>query len=135
LEKSRTFPLLHRLGVAIHGVWAVDFTLEPNNAVDWRRISFPTKRSLERWETERKKGALRFILLKGLLGFGMVMYMGTSAAFYFAHWGTLPLTLRGGGNPLFALVCFLIAGVIWAVVTWALIEIPYASHRRKPIRF
>ena len=103
--------------------------------MDWRRISFPTKRSLERWEAERKKGALRFILLKGLLGFGTLTYVCISVAFYFANWRILPLTLRGGGNPLFVLVCFLIAGAVWGVVTWVLIEIPYATHRRNPIRF
>jgi hypothetical protein len=103
--------------------------------MDWRRIFFPTKRSLERWEHERAKGIFRFVLLKGALCFGLLMYVAMSAAFYVTGWGAVPITLRGRFSPIEAFVGLLLVGVIWGVLTWFACEAPYASHRRKAIRF
>lgn len=103
--------------------------------IDFRRLAFPTRGTLRWWEKERSKGIARFILLKGALGFGVLMYLGASAVIYFARYGALPLTLRSGGGPIIAFLVIVLSGVVWALGTWALSEVVYASHRRNPIRF
>ena len=103
--------------------------------VDWRRIFFPSLRALQRWEQERPKGLLRFILLKGVLTFSVLMYVATSVLFYLTGWGVVPLTFRGRDNELETVALFAVAGTLWGVLVWLSCEIPYASHLRKPIRF
>ena len=103
--------------------------------IDFRRLAFPTRGTLQWWETERSKGIVRFILLKGALAFGVLMYLGASAVIYFGGYGALPLTLRSDGGPIVTFLVIVLSGVIWALGTWGLSEVVYASHRRKPIRF
>jgi len=102
---------------------------------DLRRLAFPTSRTLQRWESERSKGALRFVLLKGVVFFGVLIYGFGSAIIYFGGWGELPLRLQFGGGPVLAFGVFLLVGLVWGVFTWATTEVAYGSHRHRPIRF
>jgi hypothetical protein len=103
--------------------------------VDLRRFAFPTHRFLQWWERERGKGFARFLIVKGALSFGVLTYVLGSGIMYFGGWGALPLELRSGGGPLLAFIVFPLVGVAWGLVTWAVTEHAYGSHRRKPIRF
>jgi hypothetical protein len=103
--------------------------------VDIRRLAFPTQRTLQWWERQRGKGLLRFLIVKGALSFGALMYVLGSGIMYLGGWGTLPLKLQSGGGPLVALIVFLLVGAAWGLITWAATEYAYGSHRRKPIRF
>jgi len=103
--------------------------------LDIRRLAFPTQRTIEWWERERDRGALRFLVVKGVLSFGVLMYVLGSGIIYFGGWGTLPLKLQLGGSPFIAFVVFLLVGAAWGLITWAVTECAYGSHRRKPIRF
>src|SRR4051812_44853084 len=102
--------------------------------VDLRRCAFPTRRTLQWWEAQRAKGLLRFLLVKGALSFGILMYVSGSAIIYFGA-GEFPLELRSAGGPVLVFVIFLAVGLVWAAVTWAATEWTYVSHLRKPIRF
>jgi hypothetical protein len=88
-----------------------------------------------RWETERAKGFSRFLMLKGVVVFGGLMYAFVSAMFYFEQWGSLPLQLNTGGGPLLGLTAFVLMGLAWGFLTWTTAELVYASHRKSPIRF
>jgi hypothetical protein len=102
---------------------------------DLRRLSFPTVDSLKRWERERAKGFLRFVLFKGVLFFGGLTYVIISVMFFVQGWGALPIRANTGGGPLFGVILFVVMGLAWGGLTWLIGELAYASHRKSPIRF
>ena|SRR6266850_2724959 len=102
---------------------------------DVRRVAFPTVGSLRRWERERAKGILRFLLFKGALFFGGLMYVAISIMFFVQKWGALPLSPNTGGGPLVGVILFIVIGLAWGAFTWLITELVYASHRKSPIRF
>jgi hypothetical protein len=102
---------------------------------DLRRLAFPTIGSLRRWEGDRAKGFLRFVLFKGVLFFGGLAYIAVSVLFFVQKWGALPLVPNTGGGPLLGVMLFIAAGLVWGTFTWLIAERVYASHRKSPIRF
>lgn len=74
---------------------------------------------LKRWPAIRARGAARFILLRGVLLWGGVMFIVMSAFSTFrlgVHHPRLPLMI-----VVAALLCA-IGGLVWGVLTWTVNE-------------
>ena len=76
-------------------------------------------RSLRHWEITREKGRLNFIMLKGVLGWGLFMFVGMTFFVERRHW---PLTARSiiGSACIWA-----VAGVVFGWTAWTITESKY----------
>ena len=77
-----------------------------------------------RWGKTRQRGFRAFVLRRGMLGWGLPMFVIMSAmqiAQHSAHWRSTVLI----GLPL-----WLFAGVIWGALAWALMEWLYRRRLR-----
>ena len=80
--------------------------------------------SLQRWSKTRQKGLRPWLFRRGMLGWGVPMYIFMSVLQIVHHpgnWVRIALT----GLPL-----WLAAGVLWGALTWATMELLYRRHQR-----
>ena len=78
---------------------------------------------MDRWARIRERGALRFVLLYGMLGWGL----GTAALFLLVMW----LSHLGDVQPriLIVLAVFPVGGIVWGVVIWWISNLAWHSRR------
>lgn len=78
-----------------------------------------------KWEATRRKGLLRFVLLAGVLGWGVSVAV---------LWSLLMSALMHAGSFLGwfgrAIILFPIGGVFWALAVWYLTERKYAREKK-----
>ena len=79
---------------------------------------------LARWARIRRKGPLRFILLRGVLGWGLVAALVYSLVMWAVAGANLRVLL-----PL-SMVIFPIGGVLWGAVMWWFLERRYQREAR-----
>ncbi len=75
-----------------------------------------------RWTQVRRKGPLRFVLLRGVLGWGL-----TAALLY----SLIMCAVTGANLRLLlptALVLFPVGGLLWGAVMWWILERRYQQH-------
>ncbi len=78
------------------------------------------------WEELRKKGALHFILVRGVLGWGGIMLL----IFGPLTWLVISLFPKAAEQVTYREVLqfvafFLLLGLAWGIVTWVVSEIQY----------
>ncbi len=82
----------------------------------------PTQIERQQWKELQLRGKAHFIVVRGLVGFGGVMFILFAFFDFFArfYWHT---TVKIG-LPLFAVqgVIFAIAGALWGASTWRSLE-------------
>ena len=72
---------------------------------------------LARWEKTRAKGRTHYILVRGVLSYGLAMFVAMT---FFAH--------RGDLSPKFigiSAVAWLIGGALFGILTWYIFERQY----------
>ena len=79
---------------------------------------------LARWARLRRKGPLRFILLRGVLGWGLVAALVYSLVMWAVAGADLRVLL-----PL-SMVIFPIGGVLWGAAMWWFLERRYQRETR-----
>ena len=79
---------------------------------------------LARWARIRRKGPLRFILLRGVLGWGLVAALVYSLVMWAVAGANLRVLL-----PL-SMVIFPIGGVLWGAAMWWFLERRYQREAR-----
>ncbi len=83
-----------------------------------------TEKQHKRWAAIRAKGRWQFIVYRGIIGWGCTMFLVLSVGpvvFGFPH--------RAVGTPFYwawNAALWLVAGIVWAVATWAWSEKYYA---------
>ena len=83
---------------------------------------------LARWARIRRKGPLRYILLRGVLGWGLATALVYSLVMWAVTGANLRILL-----PL-AMVIFPIGGVLWGAAMWWFLERRYQREaRRDPV--
>ncbi|MFP4325543.1 MAG: hypothetical protein ACLFP9_05960 [Desulfonatronovibrio sp.] len=84
------------------------------------------EKRIQKWESTRQKGKLRFIILYGVVGwgFGMAIIVPAIRSILFGTQIDMPQLLSG-------IVVFPIIGSIFGLVLWHISEIEYHNHQRK----
>jgi hypothetical protein len=81
--------------------------------------------ALQKWESTRARGMKHFVLVRGVLSYGLAMFVAMT---FFVHHGEL--------TPKFiaiSAVLWLIGGAAFGVASWYLLEILYRRAIRKTI--
>jgi hypothetical protein len=78
-----------------------------------------------KWEATRSKGLLRFVLLSGVLGWGV----SVAIVYSLVMWAVFPHLQPG---PLLArsLIIFPAAGVLWGLAVWFWTERQYVRFKK-----
>lgn len=75
-----------------------------------------------RWEKQREKGQLKFILINGVLCWGGFMSVFMNLYYYLRN-GTVTIDSIAVNSFI-----FLVMGIIWGALTWAMSENSYQKH-------
>ena len=76
-------------------------------------------KSLEKWKSTRAKGAWNFILFRGVLGWGGLMFVIMGVVFPLIEHTPRALTPRG--LAISFAIC-LIGGLLWGALVWLCME-------------
>jgi hypothetical protein len=76
----------------------------------------------ERWARIKARGYWRFVLLRGVVGFGGVMFVVTAGSLW------LFVTMARPFRPLRLAIFWEVGGFCWAVATWWLSERMYGER-------
>ncbi len=79
-------------------------------------------KTLRKWEKTRRKGLLRFILVRGVISFAVFMFLW---AWFFTR-GERPSTWFEAVRIYLAAAA---VGFIWATLVWILMEEKYAKYK------
>jgi len=82
-------------------------------------------KALQKWESTRALGMARFVLVRGVLTYGLAMFVATT---FFAHQGELSAKF-----VLISAILWLIGGALFGVISWYLLESLYRRAIRKEI--
>ena len=77
------------------------------------------------WERVRAKGKLRFLIVQGLLCWGLPMAVVMTVYLHFFKSQPLDLTLK------FVAPVFFIGGLLWASVLWFFLDRKYTNLTKK----
>jgi len=77
------------------------------------------------WEAVRAKGKLRFLIVQGLLCWGLPMALVMTGYLHLLKKQPLDLTLK------LTVPIFLIGGLLWASVLWFFLDRKYTNLTRK----
>jgi hypothetical protein len=87
-----------------------------------------------KWERVRRKGELRFVLLRGVLGVGLICFVLLDAAYRFLSWLSKPVPISP--NPLLAFLAeaafWMALGAFWGHWMWVRNEREYSKSYFEP---
>jgi hypothetical protein len=82
-------------------------------------------KALQKWESTRALGMTRFVLVRGVLMYGLAMFVAMT---FFAHQGQLSAIFI-----MISAILWLIGGAVFGVVSWYLLEALYRRALRKAL--
>ena len=90
-------------------------------------MSEPSEKNIKAWEATRAKGKWHFILIKGVLIWGGLMFLGMGLLYPYLRHSTRAFTLH-----MLAInaVVYLIGGFVFGALVWLLAERNYAKRQR-----
>lgn len=80
----------------------------------------------KRWEQIRKGGAMRFVLVWGVLYWGVVSALLASVMGALLGWASFLESLRWN------IVAFPLGGALWGVTMWAYFESKHQREKQRP---
>jgi len=81
--------------------------------------------ALAKWETARAKGMAHYILVRGVLSYGLPMFIAMT---FFVHPNDLSPKFIG-----ISAVLWLIGGALFGVITWYLLERQYRKATQRNV--
>ena len=88
---------------------------------------------IAKWEKTRSRGRKRFILVRGVAGWGLLMFLFMTVLVHFRDAGFKLPALEDISmvTILINAVVWPIAGYVWGAWTWSLTEKSYIEHANK----
>lgn len=81
---------------------------------------------MQKWQKTRQKGKLRFVIIYGVIGFGLLLSIAQLATKYILHHPHLDLK-----NALFLFGINLIIGALFGLFMWHSAEIKYRRAEKQ----
>jgi hypothetical protein len=82
-----------------------------------------TPRQRERWQQQRAKGKKHFVIYRGILGWGGIMFVSMSALDYYSLFGwTLTFDSAYASKLVLNLILWPVAGLVWGIWVWESLE-------------
>lgn len=82
----------------------------------------PTPKHLERWRKIRAKGKRHFVLMYGVLGFGLTAFALSTVADYYGHAAKFASNSGHFWEPGFSLLLWFLIGFGWGLWMWRYME-------------
>jgi hypothetical protein len=96
----------------------------------FEKLTNMTKKRIDKWDKTRRKGKYRFILLNGVAGWGLLMFIIMTAFFHIQKVGFRLNEIQGISCQIVLINALIwpIGGFVWGACVWSINERLYLKY-------